>query len=379
MSRTSESHCTVLVLTSGDGTGLNFTRSLRRAGGYRIIGLDTSLDDHVASEGDERVLAEEQDHGRLLQIINDVATASEADLIYAADTNDLLWLVSRERDHLAAPVFLPDLDDHMLAEDKWRTYEHLSSAGLPVPPTRLARNVYDLEEALDEHGTVWLRRTTGSGGAGSLATGSLDLAKAWIDEFRGWGQFTVAKQLSLRTATFSGLWLEGDLIASQLRERTAWKYPHLTQSGVTGITGGQKTIWDQELHELAVDCVQACMARPHGAIGVDFTYGRDGRPYATEIQPARFYSSMEFLAAAGINLPDLYCRTAGGTVPPMNIQLINPIRNTFYWFKSVDKMPQLLSQEQLDEHKRGELNEGRYGHVSSLSAESGGCQTHTAV
>ena len=367
MSRTSEP-ITVLVVSSGDGTGLNFVRSLRRAGGYRVIGVDTSLDDYVSSEADERCLIDARDlsgggsgtergsgaypdaaaEDRFIDLINKVSARCGADLVYAADTNDLLDVVSRHREALETPTLLPDLEDHLRTEDKWHSYECLAAAGLPVPDTLLLRDAADLNTALDRHGSVWLRRARGRGGAGSLATDSPALAHAWVESAHGWGEFTAAERLSARTATFSGVWYDGQLVASQLRERTAWKYAHLSASGVTGITSGQRTLWDEQLHDLAVRSVQHTMARPHGAVGVDFTYGHDAKPYVTEIQPARFYSSMEFLAAAGINLPDIYCRLALGLPLPRGRSLINPVRSALHWFKAVDKLPVLMTQEEVD-------------------------------
>ncbi|MGG8606606.1 hypothetical protein ACQ9BS_00090 [Streptomyces lividans] len=96
-----------------------------------------------------------------------------------------------------------------------------------------------------------------------------------------------AERLSVRTATFSGVWFDGELVASQLRERTAWKYAHLAVSGVTGITSGQRTLWDEELHDLAVRSVRQTMSRPHGAVGVDFTYGQDGTLSCPEFRRVR--------------------------------------------------------------------------------------------
>lgn len=340
---------TVLVLSSGDGTGVNFVRSLKRAGGYRIVGIDSTFDDYVNSEADDRILVQPATEARLLEIINQTADRYEADLVYAADTDSLLALLSRERGSMRARTFLPDYSDHMRAEDKWLTYQSLASIGLPVPDTALIQTHEDLKRMLALHEHVWLRRVCGSGGNGSLATDSEELAHAWITSKDGWGEFTAAECLSERTATFSGVWYEGQLIASQLRERTSWKYAYLSASGVTGITSGQKTVWDEELHDLAVQSVSCVLDRPHGAVGVDFTYGHDGRPYVTEVQPARFYSSMEFLAAVGINLPDIYCRLALRLPLSDTGIFINPVREAIYWYKAVDKMPTLLTQEQVDD------------------------------
>ncbi|MET7808446.1 hypothetical protein [Micromonospora chersina] len=334
----------MLVISSGDGTGINFVRSLRRAGAYRTIGVDIDFDNHLTSEADVRYFVPVIE--KLIDTVNKVSTTESVELVYAADTDEALDVVSRQRERLSTPTFLPDLNDHLLVEDKWRTHQRLQEAGLAVPHTTLVRCEQDLADALARHERVWLRRVTGSGGAGSLATDSLALGTAWVDAARGWGEFTAAEQLTRRTATFSGVWWDGELIASQLRERTSWKYAHLSPSGVTGITSGQRTLWDEELHELAVASIRATVARPHGAIGVDFTYHQDGRALVTEVQPARFYSSMEFLAAVGINLPDVYCRLAlGRPLPPG--PLLNPVRTEQYWFKAVDKLPMLMSAEKV--------------------------------
>ena len=86
-------------------------------------------------------------------------------------------------------------------------------------------------------------------------------------------------------------------------------------------------------------------AKPHGAIGVDFTYDVDGAARITEVQPARFYSSIFFLARLGLNLPDLYCRLGVGVRIPAEERLINPIREEYVWLKSVDRLPTLLRGE----------------------------------
>ncbi|MEV7013768.1 hypothetical protein [Streptosporangium sp. NPDC051022] len=337
---------TVLVVSSGDGTGLNFSRSLDLAGGYRTVGVDTTLEDFHASEADTRYLISWDDPAGLVKQVNDIAERESADLIYAADTSPELLALAEARDDLAAPTLLPDRDDHRRMEDKWTTHQALQRAGIPVPDTLLVTSESDLERIMARHPRVWMRRRSGSGGAGSIATGSMPLARAWLDEQSGWGQFTAAENLSKRTATLSGLWNDGELVCSQLRERVSWKYSALSVSGVTGITGAQRTFWDEDLHELAVRCVRAVCARPHGIIGVDFTYDHDGRALPTEVQPARFYSSIYFLARLGLNMPDLYCRLALDGAQAMPDALPNPIRESHYWVKSVDKLPRLLSPEE---------------------------------
>lgn len=345
MSRSSEPR-TVLVVCSGDGTGLNFTRSLALTGGYRTVGVDTAVHDHHCSEADVRYLVRWSSDAELVERVNKIAKDEHAELVHAADTSPELLALARHRDGLAVPTLLPDPDDHQRMEDKWETWRALHAAGIPVPDTVLVRGESDLLAVMARHPRVWLRRRRGSGGSGSLATGSRDLARAWLDEQEGWGEFTAAQCLSERTATFSGLWNDGGLVCSQLRERVSWKYPSATASGATGVTGAQFTFWDPQVHELAVACVRAVAARPHGAIGVDFTYHPDGSPLPTEVQPARFYSSIHFLARLGVNLPDLYCRVALDPAGLPDHPVVNPIRQHHYWLNAVDKLPQLMSEEE---------------------------------
>lgn len=335
---------TLLMLNSGDGTGLNFTRCLSLAGGWRVVGVDSTLAEYHGSEADARHLIEWEDPNVLIESLRDLIDNLKPDLLYCADTSRELLVVSERRAELDVRMLLPSFKDHMRMEDKWTTWMALKAAGIAVPDTALATEPAVLKDMLGRHKNIWLRRVSGSAGAGSIATDSFAFACAWLDRESGWGEFTVAERLTSKTATLSALWFDGELIASQLRERLGWKYPALAASGVTGITAGQRTIWDPDLHALGLQCVKALVDVPHGAIGVDFTYDELGNPLPTEVQPARFYSSMFFLAKLGLNFPDLYCQVALGA--PSTITLENPIRDEKYWIKNIDRLPELLNADQ---------------------------------
>ena len=339
---------TVLVVNSGDGTGLNFTRCLAEAGGWRTVGVDPTLDDYHGSKADERHLVRWTDASELIDAINRICVREEVDLVYGADTSAELLVISKYRDQIAAVTMLPALDDHLRMEDKWLTWEALTAAGRAVPDTVLVSDPADLRVIFERHPRVWLRRRRGSAGAGSVPTSSPAFAAAWLDEHDGWGDFTAAQCLSKRTATFSGLWCEGELVCSQLRERLGWRYGALSTSGVTGITGGQRTIADQGLHAEAEACIRALSATPHGIIGADFTFTDDGLPLPTEIQPARFYSSIHFIARAGLNLAEAYCALACDGRDALGAPRINPCAPDLYWVKGVDMLPLLLTRSEYD-------------------------------
>ena len=161
----------------------------------------------------------------------------------------------------------------------------------------------------------------------------------------GWGAFTIAEVLSTENLTWTALWFEGRLQVCQLRERILWKYRHLAPSGITGITGIQRTAWEPEAHAIALRAVAATVARPHGIVSVDMTADRNGTLCPTEIQTSRFFTSIDFLAELGLNFPDEYCRLALDGAP-RSTPLVNPIRDEYYWIRGVDQLPKVLTKEQ---------------------------------
>ena len=89
--------------------------------------------------------------------------------------------------------------------------------------------------------------------------------------------------------------------------------------------------------------VQAVVQRPHGGLSVDMTFDHDGVACPTEIQPSRFFTSIDFLAELGANFPAEYCRLGlGGAV--RTAPLVNPIRDEYYWVRAVDMLPILMTR-----------------------------------
>ncbi|MNB74453.1 carbamoyl phosphate synthase-like protein [compost metagenome] len=338
---------TVLVVNAGDVTGINFCRSLQETKDFHIIGVESGREDYFMIAADQKYLVPAWDDPSYISVLNRIIERHDVDLLYAADTGNELLTIAKNRHRIKCRTFLPAQEDIEVTEDKWATYNRLKASGVPVPATVLVDSESVLEDFISQYREVWLRRIYGSGGACSLPTDSFELAVNWVRHHDGWGKFIVSEKLSKRTGTWIGVWLEGELQVCQLRERLYWKYANLAPSGVTGITGDQKTFWDENLHELAMKCVRSTVKKPHGIMCVDFTWGFDGVPYPTEIQASRFYSSIYFLTRSGLNLAEIYCNLAlGGSRYEQPV--INPIREEFHWIKSVDCTPVLLTKSEYD-------------------------------
>ncbi len=339
----------VLVLSAGDGTGINFCRSLKlMEDDYHLIASDTSIYRLLHVSADERhLLPSLEDADAYWSALTRLVQLTSPDFVHAADTNGELSLLSERRDELAVPHFLPPQTAINDYEDKWRCYNYFRSARLNVPDTMLIRSPADVDTAVRRFGEVWFRATHGSGGALSLPTSDPNLAKAWIERYRGWGRFTAAEVLTKDMVTWSGLWLRGDLAVCQARWRLHWEYANLAPSGVTGITGAQSTTSNARVHDVAMSAIAALPHKPHGIVSVDMTLDAHGIPNPTEIQASRFFSSIFFLAQAGLNLPHLYVQMGlSGQLPDLETRL-HPLPDDLVWLKAVDCTPVLTTSSEV--------------------------------
>jgi len=259
--------------------------------------------------------------------------------------------VSRMRDEISAlgvRLFLPSPRTVENCVDKGKSYCIWAAAGLRVPRTILLSTPEDLKQAFGLLGDkIWIRATEGGGGRGALPAASFEFAKAWIDEYHGWGCFTAAELLTERSVTWQSIWHEGELVVAQARRRHKWNYGNRTLSGVTGITGVGETCSAEDVTRKALDAIAAIDSRPHGVFCVDMTYDRSGIPNPTEINIGRFFTTSYFFTKAGLNFPEIYCDLAlEGNFPSLH-RKINPLPDGLVWIRGMDVTPVLTTSEEL--------------------------------
>ncbi len=118
---------------------------------------------------------------------------------------------------------------------------------------------------------------------------------------------------------------------------------------MTGITGAQEISDDPEVHRTAIAAIASADDCPNGIVSVDMTFGADDLPYVTEIQASRYYSSILFLAEAGLNFPDLFVRLAMGQRDTLPKKLMNPLSTDLIWVKYVDCLPRLVRKSEIQQ------------------------------
>jgi carbamoyl-phosphate synthase large subunit len=342
----------IYVGGAGGAPSNNFIAALRMSGrGYDIVGGCSSPPDLFLADVDRGHLvpnAKEAGYGaRLLAVLRE----ERPDVLHVQHDYEVL-AISEMRDEIHAlgvKTFLPAKQTVRDCVDKFASYALWAKAGVAAPRTIRVDGEADLQRAFAELGPrVWLRATTGGGGRGALPTDDIDFARLWIRRFDGWGGFTAAECLSPDTVTWSSLWLEGELVVAQTRRRQGWSFGDRTVSGVTGVTAVGETAADPAVDEVALAAIRAIDPQPNGIFSVDMTLDAEGRPRPTEINISRFFTTILFFAAAGLNLPEIYCELALQGRSVWEGPKVNPLPAGLLWIRGMDVPPQLRRREEME-------------------------------
>ena len=289
---------------------------------------------------------------KLLQLLN----AEKPDLVHFQ--NDLeIFHASLIRDDILATgtkLFMPEHEVIDTCVHKHKSYLAFKNAGIPVPENMMINDEADLRAAFKtlgrEDGKIWLRASSiGGGGKGAIPTNDFDLAKAWINHYKGWGDFVAAEMLTPNTITWLSIWHEGKLIVAQSRERRSWTHGNRSISGVTGVTKVGVTCANDLATEIAINSVKAVSDKPHGIFGVDMAYDEKGVPNPTEINISRFFTTVLFFTEAGLNLPEIFKDIALYNEFPVLEKMVNPLPNDLMWLRGMDTQPMLTSAEGIND------------------------------
>lgn len=250
-------------------------------------------------------------------------------------------------------MLVPDFDTVDTCVHKYKSWLKFKEAGVTVPENIVINDRSDLRRALnelgDKNGKVWLRaKSIGNGGKGSLSVSDFEEAEKWIDRNNGWGEFVAAELLTDRTITWLSIWVNGRLIVAQGRRRHSWAYSAMSPSGVTGITKVCETVGDPVVDEIAIKSIKAIMPVPHGIFGVDMTYDRNGIPNPTEINVSRFFTTIQFFAEAGLNMPKILKDIVLYEKFPDLEKPINPLPCGLLWLRALDAPPILTTEREIN-------------------------------
>ena len=350
---------TLLLTGAGGSAAANFLDSLRRAGAdHHVVGADASPVRLHLSRCDANLVLPRADDDRYLASLASAIGAHGIQMVHAQPDPEVLF-IGRNRHEIPATTFLPAQSALETAADKSAFAAAMHAADVPVPVSVEYEDIGHVSERtsrlLDDFDRVWVRARRGAGSRASLPVSAGPQAEAWISWWvteRGLdaSDFMASEMLPGREFAYQSLWVDGRLVAGQARERLEYLYGHLTPSGQTSTPAVARTVSEPAIDDLACDAIRALDPSPNGIYCVDIKESASGQAKVTEVNAGRFFTTSNFFAAAGVNMPDMYVRLAmGDDVADLGT---SPLPSGLYWIRMVDMGYKLVSDDELDPWSR---------------------------
>ena len=320
-----------------------------------IVGLGSDPYDLMLARAHRKILVPHSTSPDYERTLLSLLEREKPDMIHFQHDKELS-VALKFRDKIEATgvkMLVPDYETIDTCVHKYKSWKKFKAAGIKVPENKVIRTQEDLRSAFQElgnaEGTIWLRSMSiGGGGKGALPTSDFDTARDWIENANGWGDFIAAELLTKETVTWLSIWYKGELIVAQGRRRAGWAASALSPSGVTGITKVGETYSSPIVDEIAQKACRAVSAVPHGIYGVDMAYDANGVPNPTEINISRFFTTVQFFAEAGLNLPAILKDLCLYEKRPTLNSPLNPLPDGLLWLRGMDCEPRLTTREEMN-------------------------------
>jgi nucleoside-diphosphate-sugar epimerase len=346
----------VVLTGAGGAAAANVVDSLRRSSSrYEIIGVDSDATKLHLSRADHRVVVPLARDERYAASLRAVVDAYGAEVIHVQPDPEVL-VVGRHRTELGANTFLPLQDVLETAADKALLARRLDAGGAPVPEAVSFNGPHDVADVctdlLTRHEKLWVRARVGAGSRAALPVRSAAQAVAWVS---WWGEekglpadaFMASEYLPGREFAYQSVWQHGELIAGQARERIEYFYGFITPSGQSSTAAVARTVREADVDQAAQRAITALDPRPHGVYCVDMRRDAQGVVRITEINAGRFFTTCNFFAHAGLNMPDMAIRGAlGEQLAPVGS---SPLEPDLYWIRMVDMGHCLVRGDDLEQ------------------------------
>ncbi len=350
-----KSDLAVVVTGAGGSASANVIDSLNRASTkYFVVGADaSSLKLHMSLAPEKYVIPLASDDN-YVSGLNSLLSKTGCKVLHVQPDPEVR-AVSRHRAQIKAHMFLPTDAAIQLAGDKGRFAATMQKAGVETPESvnftdDESIGVYT-DSLLERHERVWVRARVGAGARAALPVSRADQAQSWI---RWWtqekgltaNQFMASEMLPGREFAFQSVWQDGELVVGQARERVEYLYGFLSPSGQSSTPAVARTVSDSHVNQVAVSAIMALDSSPNGVYCVDIKTSAAGVPKVTEINAGRFFTTSNFFAAAGVNMPDMVMRAAMGE-RLAHIGL-SPLEDNLYWVRMVDMGFHLVAEEEIN-------------------------------
>lgn len=349
----------ILLTGAGGSAAYNFKDALDIDGDNYIVGADARPYHLELIKVDKRYIVPRVDEPGYVDAINRIIEKEKIEFVHPQPDVEVAFL-SQHKDKINAKIFLPDYSVVEACHNKMTFNKLLSDKGVAVPIAYYIDSPDSLKLALEEllkiQPKVWLRAIRGAGSRGSLPINSFYQGDAWIDYWRNfkgidYGDFMASEFLPGHEYAWQSLWWEGELITAQARERLEYIFGNLTPSGQTSSPSVAKTVNRDDIDEIGQAAVRAVSDKPHGVFCVDMKEGADGVPKVTEINVGRFFTTSNFFAHAGLNMPAMYIEIAMTGKLRNRPKQLQPLAENLYWVRMIDMGFKLVKGDEWDSTK----------------------------
>ncbi len=342
----------MLITGVGGPAGINFIECLRMAPEKMyIVGTDVNKWHLELPEVDRRYLVPRCTEKNYMNKLNELVKKEKIEFVHPQPDIEVKVL-SENREKIAAKTFLPDRKTIDLCQDKIKTNEVLRSAGVPVPKMVQIQSEEDLDKTFDELAgkskKIWLRARKGAGSKASLPIEERKHAEAWIGYWMKKGltyeDFMACEFLPGKEFAFQSVWNDGELVTSMARQRLEYLFGNIMPSGQSSSPSVARTVYREDVNVIATKAVLAVDKKASGVFCIDLKENADDVPCVAEINAGRFFTTSNFFAKIGANMPYTYVGLGYGEKIP-NLPKYNAAPKGLYWIRLVDKGPILVKGE----------------------------------
>jgi len=344
----------ILITGAGGSAAYNFKDALDLTGEHYIVGADAKQYHLELIDVQKRYIVPRVDEEGYVEAINKIIDKEKIEFVHPQPDVEVAFL-AQNKGKINAKIFLPSQDVVEACHDKMTFNKLLSDKGVSVPAAYHIDSPDTLKLALKEllkiQPKVWLRAIRGAGSRGSLPINSFYQGDAWIDYWRNfksidYGDFMASEFLPGHEYAWQSLWWDGELVTAQARERLEYIFGNLTPSGQSSSPSVAKTVNRDDIDEAGQAAVRAVSDKPHGVFCVDMKEGGDGVPKVTEINVGRFFTTSNFFAHAGLNMPAMYVELALTGKLSETPKQLQPLPDDLYWVRMIDMGFKLIENGQ---------------------------------
>jgi hypothetical protein len=342
----------ILVLGAGGAAGINFIDSLKMTNDYEIVGCDINkwhltlisnrfnIKTYLVPDF-KNSISREMDK---VNFYNDVIFENKIDFIHAQPDVEVEFM-ARNRDTLNSNMFIPSDLTIEKCRDKYWTSDILSGMSpmaYLVDEDRINDQIKTIQSKSGNR-RVWLRAIKGAGSRAALPVHSsrqaLDWMHYWFKTKRLESyDFMLSEFLPGKEFAFQSIWQDGELITSMARERVEYLMGNLFPSGQSSSPSVARSVHNDSVNAIATEAILRVDDKASGIFCVDMKENKFGTPMVTEINAGRFFTTSNFFATYGSNMPDTYIKMGLGFDTP-NLPQYNAIEPGIMWVRGVDTMP----------------------------------------